>query len=57
MQRQGAFYVYTDPALESLSAGQKMLIHAGPQNEAKIKAKLREIRAMLVGQQLPSGRS
>jgi hypothetical protein len=57
VQRQGAFYVYTDPALESSSAGQKMLIHSGPQNEAKIKARLREIRAMLVGQNLPSGRS
>jgi hypothetical protein len=57
VQRQGAFYVYTDPALESLSAGQKMLIHVGPQNEAKIKARLREIRAMLLGQNLPSGRS
>jgi len=57
VRRQGAVYVYTDPALESLSAGQKMLIHVGPQNEAKIKARLREVRAMLVGQQLPSGRS
>jgi hypothetical protein len=57
VQRQGAFYVYTDPALESLSAGQKMLIHAGPENEAKIKAKLRQIRAMLAGKRLPSGRS
>lgn len=57
VQRQGAFYVYTDPALESLSAGQKMLVRVGPQNEAKIKAKLRAIRAMLVGQPLPSDRS
>jgi hypothetical protein len=57
VQRRGAFYVYTDPALESSSAGQKMLIHAGPRNEAKIKARLREIRAMLLGQNLPSGRS
>src|SRR5579883_2742302 len=57
VRKQGAFYVYTDPALENLSAGQKMLIHAGPQNEAKIKAKLREIRELLAGQQLPSGRS
>src|SRR6185437_16106170 len=57
VQRQGAFYVYIDPTLESSSAGQKMLIHAGPRNEAKIKARLREIRAMLLGQNLPSGRS
>ncbi|HJU27363.1 MAG TPA: DUF3014 domain-containing protein [Rhodanobacteraceae bacterium] len=57
VQHQGAFYVYVDPALESLGAGQKMLIHSGPRNEARIKAKLREVRALLVGQALPSGRS
>ncbi len=47
-----AFYVYTDPALESLSTGQKLLLRLGPANEAKIKAKLRVIRAQLVGQHL-----
>ncbi|TPG08236.1 DUF3014 domain-containing protein [Rhodanobacter glycinis] len=47
------FYVYADPALESLSAGQKLLLRAGPASEAKIKAKLRAIRSALIGQTLP----
>ncbi len=47
-------YTYADPSLESLSAGQKMLLRVGPANEAKIKAKLRAIRARLVGQKLPA---
>lgn len=42
-------YVYADPALESLSTGQRMLIRSGPANEARIKAKLRAIRAALTG--------
>ena len=37
-------YEFADPALESLSAGRKMMIRMGPENAAKIKAKLREIR-------------
>jgi hypothetical protein len=48
-----SFYVYTDPALESLSIGQKLLLRLGPANETKLKAKLRMIRAELVGQTLP----
>lgn len=55
VKKSGAFYVYADPQLESLSAGQKMLLHTGPDNEAKIKAKLREVRALLIGQNLPAG--
>lgn len=46
------YYVYADPALESLSAGQKLLLRVGPANEATIKNKLRAIRAALVGQHL-----
>lgn len=49
-------YAYADPALESLSAGQKLMLRVGPANEAKLKAKLRDIRAGLVGQALPSSR-
>lgn len=48
------YYVYADPALESLSTGQKLLIRVGPANEAKIKIQLRAIRARLVGQTLPA---
>lgn len=50
LNRPKVFYVFEDPALESLSAGQKMLIRIGPLNAATVKAKLREIRKELVGQ-------
>ena len=40
-------YDYADPALADLSAGQKMLLRMGPENEAKVKAKLREIKRAL----------
>ncbi len=45
-------YVFADPALEARSAGQRLLLRTGPANEAKIKAKLRTIRGLLVGQHL-----
>ncbi len=48
------YYVYTDPAFESLSAGQKLLLRAGPPSEAKIKAKLRAIRSALTSQTPPT---
>ncbi|WP_158883844.1 DUF3014 domain-containing protein [Rhodanobacter sp. L36] len=47
-------YAYVDPSLESLSAGQKLLLRVGPANEATLKAKLREIRAAIAGQALPA---
>ncbi len=40
-------YEYADPALADLSAGQKILVRMGPENEAKVKAKLREIKRAL----------
>jgi len=46
-------YEYADPALESRSAGQKLLLRSGPENEAAIKAKLREIRALLTAEKIP----
>jgi hypothetical protein len=52
LARSRTYYVYTDPALESLSAGQKLLLRVGPANEATIKDKLRAIRTALVGQHL-----
>lgn len=39
---------YADPALESESAGRKVLFRMGNANAAKVKAKLREIRRELV---------
>jgi hypothetical protein len=50
--RSKAFYVYADPALESLSTGQKLLLRVGSANETRIKAKLRAVRAQLIGQNL-----
>ncbi|HEV7413277.1 MAG TPA: DUF3014 domain-containing protein [Casimicrobiaceae bacterium] len=38
-------YVYSDPELESRSAGQKIMMRMGSENSARLKAKLREIRA------------
>jgi hypothetical protein len=35
---------YADPQLEALSAGQKTLVRVGPENAARLKAKLRDIR-------------
>jgi hypothetical protein len=42
------FYEYADPDLEGRSAGQRLLLRMGPQNERAIKAKLREFRAEIV---------
>lgn len=42
------FYVYADPELEALSAGQKILLRMGSVNAEQIKAKLREIRQALI---------
>ena len=46
------YYVYADPGLEALSSGQRLLLRTGPANEARIKARLRTIRGLLVGQRL-----
>lgn len=39
------YYVFEDPALESLSAGRKIMIRMGPENSARLKRLLRAIRA------------
>jgi Protein of unknown function (DUF3014) len=41
-------YEFADPKLEALSAGQKILLRMGNENAVKMKAKLREIREVLV---------
>ena len=41
-------YEFADPALQELSAGQKALLRMGPDNETRVKAKLREIRKALL---------
>ena len=42
-------YEFADPSLESRSAGQKILMRMGPVNEARVKAKLRDVRRALTG--------
>lgn len=41
-------YEFADPALESLSSGQKMLMRVGLVNQRRLKVKLAEIRAEIV---------
>ncbi len=45
--RPHVLYQYADPDLEALSAGQKVLLRIGPENAARLKIKLREIRQLL----------
>jgi len=40
-------YAYADPELEALSAGQKIMVRMGKENEGRAKAKLRDIRRAL----------
>ncbi|MFB3077567.1 MAG: DUF3014 domain-containing protein, partial [Lysobacterales bacterium] len=42
-----AFYLFTNPDLEALPAGQKALMRMGPMNAQRVKAKLRQIRTAL----------
>lgn len=37
-------YEFADPALESMSAGRKMLVRMGPEHQRRLQAKLRDIR-------------
>jgi hypothetical protein len=41
------FYEYADPALEQLSAGQKVLLRMGNANAAQMKRKMREFRGLI----------
>ena len=43
-------YQFADPELESLSAGQKIMVRIGPDNARRIKQRLRVIRRRLAGQ-------
>ena len=48
LAQPGVLYEFADPELESLPAGQKVLIRMGSDNANAVKAKLRELRAALV---------
>ena len=54
LTQSGPFRVYADPSLESLSAGQRLLLRVGLVNEAKLKVKLRVVRAQLTAHALPA---
>lgn len=45
--RPWVLYEFDDPALQSLSAGQRMLLRMGPVNERRLKSRLAELRALL----------
>ena len=45
--RRWVLYEFVDPSLQSLTAGQKMLLRMGPVNERRIKARLAELRRLL----------
>lgn len=47
-------YEFVDPQLQSLSAGQKILLRMGPDNERRLKAKLAQWRAALVAREAPA---
>jgi hypothetical protein len=49
LQPYKAGYAFVDADLESLAAGQKILLRLGPAGEATVKARLRVVRALLVG--------
>jgi hypothetical protein len=44
---RGATYAYADPALEQLLPVQKQLMRMGPANQARVQARLREIKTAL----------
>ena len=45
------YFTFTDPELEALSAGQKILIRMGPANTRQVKQRLRILRALLTSTQ------
>lgn len=55
LERPWVRYRYADPALESLSAGQKILVRVGPVNERRLKHKLQELKDELLAP-VPGGR-
>lgn len=44
LKRANVLYTYADPDLEALSAGEKLMIRMGPENAAKVKARLASLR-------------
>jgi hypothetical protein len=51
LKKPEAYYLFSNDELESLSAGQKILLRMGNENAARVKAKLLEIRQALLSAQ------
>ncbi len=47
LKQPSVYYQFADPELEALSAGQKLLLRMGPDNAARVKRVLRDIRARI----------
>ncbi len=54
LSQNKVMYEFADLALEDLSAGQKILVRTGLENERRIKVKLRDIRKALTAEPPPS---
>lgn len=52
-ERPWVLYEFDDPALHTLTAGQKILLRMGPVNELRMKGKLMEIRRLVTAGTLP----
>lgn len=52
-ERPWVLYEFDDPALQTLSSGQSLLLRMGPVNERRIKAKLAELRQLVTAGDLP----
>lgn len=52
-ERPWVMYEFENPALQSLTAGQKLLLRMGPVNERRMKGKLAEIRRLVTAGGLP----
>ncbi|MGD0490266.1 MAG: DUF3014 domain-containing protein [Steroidobacteraceae bacterium] len=57
LTRPNVMYTFADATLEALPAGQKLLIRMGPENAAVIKAKLKELRAIVAAGRPAAGAS
>jgi len=57
LEGAAGMYRFADPQLENLAIGQKLLLRLGPKQETAALAKLRAIRAALVGQHPASASS
>ena len=45
-------YRFSDPELDGLSSGQKILLRVGRENEKRLKAKLAEIHKLIAGEKV-----